>query len=156
MCRIGLKIAMADVDEARLAHAAKEVGAIANVDGATNVIFVPTDVSQIDQVVRLKERVYETWGEVRIRRTALCDTSDATVGGGPDQQRWRCAEGNVMEWDRQLEEGVRCQCLRVSAIPSYSERRVDYLHSIVNVQQTFIPVSTRASPPNFRKSNPMF
>ena len=56
---------MADVDEARLAHAAKEVGAIANVDGATNVIFVPTDVSQIDQVVRLKERVYETWGEVR-------------------------------------------------------------------------------------------
>ena len=62
---------MADVDEARLAHAAKEVGAIANVDGATNVIFVPTDVSQIDQVVRLKERVYETWGEVRDRHTGL-------------------------------------------------------------------------------------
>ncbi|KAL1756068.1 hypothetical protein FB107DRAFT_261540 [Schizophyllum commune] len=66
LAKIGLKIAMADVDEARLAHAAKEVGAIANEDGATNVIFVPTDVSQIDQVVRLKERVYETWGEVAV------------------------------------------------------------------------------------------
>lgn len=31
---------------------------------APNVLVVPTDVSRVEDVVRLRDRVYETWGEV--------------------------------------------------------------------------------------------
>ncbi len=32
--------------------------------GAQNVLIVPTDVSKLDRVMRLKDKVYDTWGEV--------------------------------------------------------------------------------------------
>ena len=60
-CRIGLKIAIADVDEQGLNSTAKEV---AQIIGEENLITLPTDVSQLDQVERLRDRVYEAWGEV--------------------------------------------------------------------------------------------
>src|SRR6267154_2216235 len=41
--------------------AAEEVVAIA---GEANVLVIPTDVSNIDDVVRLRNKVYEAWGEV--------------------------------------------------------------------------------------------
>lgn len=59
--RLGLKIAMADVVEDVLVSAAKEVITIA---GEANVLVIPTDVSSIDDVVRLRDKVYEAWGEV--------------------------------------------------------------------------------------------
>ena len=59
--RIGLKIAIADVDEQGLNSTAKEV---AQIIGEENLITLPTDVSQLDQVERLRDRVYEAWGEV--------------------------------------------------------------------------------------------
>ena len=34
--------------------------------GHTNVLNVPTDVSKLDEVVRLRDRVYEAWGEVSV------------------------------------------------------------------------------------------
>lgn len=52
---------MADVVEDVLASAAKEVITIA---GEANVLAIPTDVSNIDDVVRLRDKVYEAWGEV--------------------------------------------------------------------------------------------
>lgn len=58
---MGLKIALADVDEDGLAAAGKEILAIV---GEANVLVVPTDVSKLDEVVRLRDRVYEAWGEV--------------------------------------------------------------------------------------------
>lgn len=59
--RLGLKVAIADIEEAKL----KEVGkTLAGIVGETNVLVVPTDVSKLDEVIRLKERVYEQWGEV--------------------------------------------------------------------------------------------
>lgn len=61
LCRIGLKIAIADVDEQGLNGTAKEV---AQIIGEENLITLPTDVSQLDQVERLRDRVYEAWGEV--------------------------------------------------------------------------------------------
>lgn len=61
--RLGLKVAIADVDEVRLNEVGK--GLIASI-GEGNVLIVPTDVAEIDQVIRLKDRVYEAWGEVRI------------------------------------------------------------------------------------------
>ncbi|OBZ71320.1 hypothetical protein A0H81_08509 [Grifola frondosa] len=63
LAKIGLKIAIADVNEAGL----RETGAeVAQIVGEANVLVVPTDVSQLDQVVRLREKVFEAWGEVGV------------------------------------------------------------------------------------------
>ena len=60
--RQGLKVAVADV----AADALAEVGAaLAKIAGEANVLVVPADVSKLDEVVRLRDRVYEAWGEVR-------------------------------------------------------------------------------------------
>lgn len=59
--RLGLKIAVADLDEEKLNAVGQE---LAETIGSQNVLVVPTDVSKLDQVVRLKEKVYDTWGEV--------------------------------------------------------------------------------------------
>ncbi|KIM52316.1 hypothetical protein SCLCIDRAFT_1223899 [Scleroderma citrinum Foug A] len=63
LAKVGLKIALADVKEDALTLVAKEVGAIA---GDGNVLVIPTDVSDIDEVVRLRDKVYEAWGEVAV------------------------------------------------------------------------------------------
>ena len=62
-CRQGLRVALADVNEEQLKEAGKEVASVAQ-GGEANVLVVPTDVSQYDQVVKLKEKVLDTWGEV--------------------------------------------------------------------------------------------
>lgn len=56
-----MKIALADVLEDVLAETAKEVAAIV---GDANVLVIPTDVSKIGDVQRLRDKVYEAWGEV--------------------------------------------------------------------------------------------
>ena len=61
LCRIGLKIAIADVDEQGLSGTAKEV---AQIVGEQNLIALPTDVTKLEQVQRLRDRVYDAWGEV--------------------------------------------------------------------------------------------
>ncbi|KAJ3747696.1 hypothetical protein DFH05DRAFT_1480991 [Lentinula detonsa] len=63
LAKLKLKIAIADVDEARLLQVGKDVAAIV---GDANVLVVPTDVSKLDQVVHLKEKVFELWGEVAV------------------------------------------------------------------------------------------
>ena len=62
-CRLGLKVAIADWDEENLKKVAKELTALV---GEANVLVIRTDVSKLEDVVALKERVYEAWGEVRI------------------------------------------------------------------------------------------
>lgn len=57
-----MKIAIADCDEKNLAQVGHELTTIV---GESNVLIIPTDVSKLDQVVRLRDRVYEAWGEVR-------------------------------------------------------------------------------------------
>jgi hypothetical protein len=61
--RLNLRVAIADVAEDRLKAVGKELTALI---GESNVLVVPTDVSVLEQVVALKEKVYENWGEVRI------------------------------------------------------------------------------------------
>jgi len=61
--KLGLKIAIADVSVEGLQETEKKVAAIV---GAGNVLTIPTDVSKIDQVERLRDRVYEAWGEVGV------------------------------------------------------------------------------------------
>ncbi|CCM05741.1 uncharacterized protein FIBRA_07973 [Fibroporia radiculosa] len=63
LAKIGLKIAIADVS----ADALRETGVeVAKIVGDANVLVVPTDVSKLDDVVRLRDRVYEAWGEVGV------------------------------------------------------------------------------------------
>jgi hypothetical protein len=68
---LGLKITLADIDESKLKMASKE---IVEIVGDSNVLVVPTDVSKIEEVVKLRDRVYETWGEVRLRSQRAYDT----------------------------------------------------------------------------------
>ncbi len=55
-------MALADTDLPRLIEAGQKC---AEIVGASNVLVVPTDVSQLEQVTQLRDRVYEAWGEVR-------------------------------------------------------------------------------------------
>lgn len=58
--RLGLKIAIADVDKEQLNAVGEE---LVELVGKQNILIVPTDVSNLEQVVKLKERVYDNWGE---------------------------------------------------------------------------------------------
>ena len=66
--RIGMKVAIADVNEDGLRETGAQVAAIV---GDANVLVVPTDVSDIAQVRAFRDRVYEAWGEVRRRHPRL-------------------------------------------------------------------------------------
>ncbi len=58
-------MAVADINVDALETFAKE---LCGTYGEGNVLAVPTDVGKLEQVVRLRERVYEAWGEVRVVR----------------------------------------------------------------------------------------
>ena len=58
-----MKIAIADVKKDELQAVGKE---LARIVGEANILIVPTDVSKLEDVVRLRDKVYEVWGEVRI------------------------------------------------------------------------------------------
>jgi NAD(P)-dependent dehydrogenase (short-subunit alcohol dehydrogenase family) len=64
---MGLRIVLADVDEANLAVAGTRIGAIV---GDANVITVVTDVSKLEDVKALKERALDAFGEVRMVESA--------------------------------------------------------------------------------------
>lgn len=66
--RLGLKIAIADVTIDKLNEVGKEV---ASIIGENNILVVPTDVSNLEQVVKLRDKVYEQWGEVSRRLRVL-------------------------------------------------------------------------------------
>ncbi|KAH9850199.1 NAD-P-binding protein [Lenzites betulinus] len=63
LAKIGLKIAVADVNEQGLAETAAE---LVKIVGDANVLSVPTDVSKLEQVQSLRDKVYEAWGEVGV------------------------------------------------------------------------------------------
>ncbi|KAH8108520.1 NAD-binding protein [Phellopilus nigrolimitatus] len=63
LAKQGLRVALADVNEAPLKDAGAEVTQIV---GEQNVLVVPTDVSRLEDVVRLKDTVLEQWGEVAV------------------------------------------------------------------------------------------
>jgi NAD(P)-dependent dehydrogenase (short-subunit alcohol dehydrogenase family) len=60
--RNGLKIVLADVDTDGLHTLGREIAAEI---GEHNVLVIPTDVSSLEQVQRLKDKTLETFGEVR-------------------------------------------------------------------------------------------
>lgn len=83
---LGMKVAIADLDQAALDRAAKAIAAAAPSGGA-EVLTVPCDVSRMDDVERLKESVYATFGEIGI----LMNNAGIGSGGGPfdHYDRWQ-------------------------------------------------------------------
>jgi NAD(P)-dependent dehydrogenase (short-subunit alcohol dehydrogenase family) len=77
---LGMKICLADLSQDALDRAEAEM------PGAT-VITVPTDVSKMDEVFRLKERAYAAFGRVAV----LMNNAGTSPGGGPwdHYERWQ-------------------------------------------------------------------
>ncbi|KAH0832131.1 NAD(P)-binding protein [Lanmaoa asiatica] len=123
LARAGLKVALADVLEDVLAQVGKEVAAIA---GDGNVLVIPTDVSKIGDVQRLRDKVYEAWGEVSSFRYAAIGSMRTRIfirqvavllnnaAIGPESKSWELLDN----WRRTFEVN---------------------LFGFVNVQQTFVP-----------------
>ena len=77
---LGMKVCLADLNQEALDRAAQQLS------GAT-VVTVPADVSKMEEVQRLKERVYADFGEVAV----LMNNAGTSPGGGPwdDYERWQ-------------------------------------------------------------------
>lgn len=85
LAALGMRICIADVNEAALETAAASIRARAR--SAGDVIAVVTDVSRIEDVERLRDQVYENFGEV-----SLLMNNAGTEGGGQlfgDRARWQ-------------------------------------------------------------------
>jgi NAD(P)-dependent dehydrogenase (short-subunit alcohol dehydrogenase family) len=81
---MGMKLVLADLSQEALDKAAGELP-------GTSVVTVPTDVSKIDEVQRLKDRAYAEFGEVAI----LMNNAGTSPGGGPfdHYERWQSVLG---------------------------------------------------------------
>ncbi|HWA44950.1 MAG TPA: SDR family NAD(P)-dependent oxidoreductase [Hypericibacter adhaerens] len=81
----GMKVCLADLGGERLDRAAAEVAAAAN--GKVAVRAVPTDVSRLEEVQRLREIAYRDLGEIGL----LMNNAGVGDGGGPWEhyERWR-------------------------------------------------------------------
>ena len=69
---LGMKICLADLSEEALYRARKQLA-------DATVITVPTDVSRLEDVRRLKDRAYDAFGEVAM----LMNNAGVSSGGGP-------------------------------------------------------------------------
>jgi NAD(P)-dependent dehydrogenase (short-subunit alcohol dehydrogenase family) len=83
---LGMNVAIADVDAARLDAAKAEIVAA----GSGKVLAVPTDVSNKDQVETLRDRVLATFGDVAV----VMNNAGVGGGGGPFE--------NYSGWERVL------------------------------------------------------
>jgi NAD(P)-dependent dehydrogenase (short-subunit alcohol dehydrogenase family) len=83
---MGLKVCLADLSAEALDRAAGEVAAAAPA-GRSVVIAVPTDVSKLESVRALKDKVYAAFGEVAV----LMNNAGTAPGGGPwdHYERWQ-------------------------------------------------------------------
>jgi len=63
LASLGMKLALADVDQEGLQQTANEVSTII---GASNVLAFPINVADLNEVVKFKEKVFEAWDEVAV------------------------------------------------------------------------------------------
>ncbi|MBO0738149.1 MAG: SDR family NAD(P)-dependent oxidoreductase [Alphaproteobacteria bacterium] len=77
---LGMKICLADLSQEALDRAAEQIS-------AASVVTVPTDVSKMEEVQRLKDRAYANFGEVAV----LMNNAGTSPGGGPwdHYERWQ-------------------------------------------------------------------
>ncbi|KAJ7904836.1 hypothetical protein B0H13DRAFT_744788 [Mycena leptocephala] len=104
-----MKIALADLPSTLPALSALSAS-LAELVGPENVMVVPTDVSVLAEVERLRERVYEAWSEVGVLM------NNAGIGGLDGVQG--------TSWD---------------GLPAWHAVFAVNLFGVVNVQQVFVP-----------------
>ena len=75
---MGMRVCLADLGGEALDRAATEVMQSAK-GAASDVLAIPTDVSQLDDVRRLKDRALDAFGEVAV----LMNNAGIAAGGGP-------------------------------------------------------------------------
>lgn len=77
---LGMRICLADLSEEALDRAAHQLS-------GASVVTVPTDVSRLEDVQRLKDRAYGAFGEVAV----LMNNAGVSAGGGPfdDYEGWQ-------------------------------------------------------------------
>ena len=83
--RLGMNVCLADLPGDKLDRAAEEVAKA--VGGTERVRAIPTDVSQLEDVRRLKDEAYAAFGEVAV----VMNNAGIGGGGGPweNYDRWR-------------------------------------------------------------------
>jgi NAD(P)-dependent dehydrogenase (short-subunit alcohol dehydrogenase family) len=83
--RLGMNVCLADLPGAKLDRAAEEVAKA--VGGTERVRAVPTDVSKLEEVRRLKDQAYAAFDEVAV----VMNNAGIGGGGGPwdNYDRWR-------------------------------------------------------------------
>ena len=84
--KLGMKVAIADVDAARLDTARAEVAAA----GTGDVIAVPADVAKMEDVERLRDRALAAFGDIAV----VMNNAGVGGGGGPFE--------NYAGWERVL------------------------------------------------------
>ncbi|KAI0035229.1 NAD-P-binding protein [Vararia minispora EC-137] len=125
LAKLGLKIAIADYDEAGLTALEAE---LKKDWGEASVIAQLTDVSNIADVLRLRDRVYDTWGEVAVlMNNAGVSGIDASGVRGTS---WTGLES----WKKVVDVNIFGYATRPTATLARLTSR-----SVVNMQQTFIP-----------------
>lgn len=90
---LGMKVAIADLNEGALASAADTI--VESVPGTdVEVLTIQCDVSQMDQVQRLKSEVYTAFGDIAV----LMNNAGMGPGGGPfdHYDRWQKVIGTNM------------------------------------------------------------
>lgn len=90
---LGMKVVIADLEESALASAADTI--VESVPGDdVEIVTVQCDVSQMEQVQRLKDRAFEAFGEVAV----LMNNAGTGPGGGPfdHYERWQKVIGANM------------------------------------------------------------
>jgi NADP-dependent 3-hydroxy acid dehydrogenase YdfG len=88
LARIGMRLVLADIDDADLASAAAEVAAVAK-NGAADVIAQRTDVSDLEQVQALKEAAFERFGEVGLLMNNAAIQNNGVASPVEHLERWR-------------------------------------------------------------------
>ena len=78
LASMGLKVALADLPGARLDAAAETVAQAAK-GGSGDVLAVPTDVSQIEEMRRLRELAFNSFGDIAF----VMNNAGIGGGGGP-------------------------------------------------------------------------
>eukprot|EP01037_Dinobryon_pediforme_P005939 gene5939-6009_t len=87
---LGMRVVLADLPREQLAQAEAEVAEVSTVN-EWGVLAIPTDVSKLDQVQTLHDRVFSEFGEVAV----LMNNAGTDHGGGP--------YARIADWRRVLE-----------------------------------------------------
>jgi NAD(P)-dependent dehydrogenase (short-subunit alcohol dehydrogenase family) len=117
---LGMRICLVDLNQEALDRATKQLS-------GASVVTVPTDVSRLEDVQRLKDRAYDASGEVGV----LMNNAGVSAGGGPFDHY----EG----WQRVLSVNLWGV---INGVHTFAQAMIDQ----GTPPQSSIPAPSRASP----------